>query len=187
MKVVTEQEIREETVSAVAQQMMIAARTAPKAKGVDNLVIALLNRDDIARVSAKMKEMARRDNLSDVFLRDAVNILSAQAMVAFGTRIVPLGVHPCGMCGFADCEEKKKHPDHPCVFNTGDLGIAIGSAASVAMDNRVDNRVMFTVGQALLEMGVLGDGVKIIYAMPLSVSGKNPFMDRNQEALVKKA
>ncbi|NLX17709.1 MAG: ferredoxin [Desulfobulbus sp.] len=187
MKIVTEQEVREETVHAVARKMMAAARTAPKAKGVDNLVIALFTREDIAEISAKMIEMARRDSLPDVFLRDAVNILSAQAMVAFGTRIAPLGVSPCGMCGFADCEEKKKHPDHPCVFNTGDLGIAIGSAASVAMDNRIDNRVMFTVGRALLAMGVFGEEVKIVYAMPLSISGKNPFMDRNHEALVKKA
>lgn len=187
MNIFYEQEIREETVYAVARRMMTAARTAPKAKGVDNIVIALLKEDGIAEVSTKLKEMARRDNLPDFFLRDAVNILSAQAMVVFGTKISPLGLNPCGMCGFSNCSEKMEHPNHPCVFNTGDLGIAIGSAASVAMDNRIDNRVMYTVGRALLEMGVLGEEVKIIYGMPLSVSGKNPFMDRDKDALIKKA
>ena len=83
--------------------------------------------------------------------------------------------------------EKNKHPDHPCVFNTGDLGIAIGSAASVAMDSRVDSRIMYTVGQALLEMRIFGEEVKIIYGIPLSISGKNPFFDRKKEELIKKA
>jgi uncharacterized ferredoxin-like protein len=82
------------------------------------------------------------------------------------------------MCGFANCEEKNKYPEHPCVFNTGDLGIAIGSAVSVAMDSRVDNRIMYTVGQAILEMKFLGNDVKIAYGIPLSVSPKNPFFDR---------
>ena len=82
------------------------------------------------------------------------------------------------MCGFKNCDEKNKYPSHPCVFNTGDLGIAIGSAVSVAMNHRVDNRIMYTVGQAVIEMGLLGDYVKIVYGIPLSVSSKNPFFDR---------
>jgi len=112
------------------------------------------------------------------------NILSADAMIVFGTRISAMGLDPCGMCGFSNCAEKNKHPAHPCVFNTGDLGIAMGSAA---MDNRIDNRIMYTVRQALLEMGDLGEDVKIIYGMPLSISGKNPFMDRNKEELIGRA
>jgi len=82
------------------------------------------------------------------------------------------------MCGFKNCDEKNQYPNHPCAFNTGDLGIAIGSAVSVAMEHRVDNRIMYTVGQAALEMGILGPEVKIIYGIPLSASGKNPFFDR---------
>lgn len=182
-----EQELRQEAIYEVARKMMIAARTAPKAKGVDTLAIALLKKDAIVEVSNTLKEMARRDSLPDFFLRDAVNILSATAMVVLGTAISPLGLSPCGMCGFANCAEKNEHPTHPCVFNTGDLGIAIGSAVSVAMDHRVDNRIMYTVGRALLEMGVLGEEVKIIYGIPLSVSGKNPFMDRDKDALIKNA
>jgi uncharacterized ferredoxin-like protein len=46
------------------------------------------------------------------------------------------------------------------------------------MDHRVDNRVMYTVGQAVLRMGLLGEGVKVVYGIPLSVSAKNPFFDR---------
>jgi len=187
MKVYYEQGLREESIFAVAREMMTAARTAPKAKGVDNLVIALLEKDGIVEVSETLKTMARRDHLPDFFLRDAVNILSAQAMVVIGTKIVSMGLNPCGMCGFAGCEEKNKNPNHPCVFNTGDLGIAIGSAASVAMDRRVDNRIMYTVGRAVVEMGFLGEKVRVVYGIPLSASGKNPFVDRDKDALVKLA
>lgn len=187
MNIYHEQDLREEAVVEVARRMMTAARTAPKGKGIDNIVMALLKEDGIKKVSEKMKEMVRRDNLPDFFLRDAVNILSAKAMVIFGTKIKSLGLSPCGMCGFTNCEEKNEHPEHPCVFNSGDLGIAMGSAVSVAMDNRVDNRIMYTVGQALLEMQVFGKEVKIIYGVPLSISGKNPFVDRRKEELIKKA
>jgi len=157
---------------------MTAARTAPKGRGIDNLVIALLKEDGIKNVSDKLKEMVHRDKLPEFFLRDAKNILNAKAMVVMGTKIASMGLNPCGMCGFGNCGEKNKHPEHPCVFNTGDLGIAMGSAVSVAMEHRVDNRVMYTVGQALLEMRALGDDVKIIYGIPLSISAKNPFFDR---------
>lgn len=187
MNLYYEQDSRLDAVFEVARKMMAAARTAPKARGMDNVVIALLKKDGIKEVSDKLKEMAHRDGVPDLFLRDAVNILSADAMIVFGTRISAIGLDPCGMCGFPNCAEKNKHPAHPCVFNTGDLGIAMGSAASVAMDSRVDNRIMYTVGQALLEMGDLGEDVKIIYGMPLSISGKNPFMDRNKEELIGRA
>lgn len=65
-----------------------------------------------------------------------------------------------------------------CSFNSGDLGIAVGSAVSVATDHRVDNRIMYSAGKAALELGLLGDGVAIAFGVPLSATGKNPFFDR---------
>ena len=187
MNIIYEEDVRQETVCEVGKKMLAAARTAPKAKGTDLLVGCLLQKDAIREVSDKLKEMAGRDKLPDFFIRDAVNLLAAEAMVVLGTKIQSMGLNPCGMCGFSGCEEKNKHPAHPCVFNTGDLGIAVGSAVSTAMDHRVDNRVMYTAGQALLEMGVLPPEVKIIYGIPLSVSGKNPFFDRDKDKLIKQA
>jgi uncharacterized ferredoxin-like protein len=46
------------------------------------------------------------------------------------------------------------------------------------MDHRVDNRVMYTIGKAVLEMKLLGENVKIAFGIPLSVSAKSPFFDR---------
>jgi uncharacterized ferredoxin-like protein len=179
MKLYSEEELRDDAVLEVARKMMIAARTAPKGRGRDYTVIALVKRDGIRAIADKMKEIVKRDNLKPFFLRDAENILQAPVMLLMGTRIESLGLSPCGMCGFENCAEKNEHPDIPCVFNTGDLGIAIGSAASVAMDHRVDNRIMYTIGQAVLEMGILGADVKVAYAIPLSVSSKSPFFDRS--------
>ena len=41
MSIINEEEIRKETLVEIAKKMMIAARTAPKAKGIDNLVITI--------------------------------------------------------------------------------------------------------------------------------------------------
>jgi len=99
-------------------------------------------------------------------------------MILIGTKIKTMGLKKCGHCGFKNCEEKEKYPDVPCTFNTGDLGIAIGSAVSLAMDHRIDNRVMYSVGHAVTELGLMGKDVKIAYGIPLSATSKNPFFDR---------
>ena len=59
----------------------------------------------------------------------------------------------------------------------GGLGIAIGSAVSIAADDRVDSRVMFSIGVAAVRLEML-PGAKIVYGIPLSAKKKNPFFDR---------
>ena len=177
MQIVPEEKIRQDTIRDIAQKMLIAARTAPKGRGSDNIVLALVEGETIKKIAKKLKEMGERYGV-DAFVRNAENILAAPIMILLGTSIKPLGLKKCGMCGFSGCEEKSKHPAIPCVFNTGDLGIAIGSAVSVAMDNRVDNRIMYTVGQAVLEMGLFDKAVTVVYGIPLSATAKNPFFDR---------
>ncbi len=175
---IQEEEIRDNMVIRIAEEMLTAARTAPKARGVDNLVLAMATGNDIELIAKKMEEIGNRPDGTPSFTRDAGNIRNAQAIILLGTRIKSQGVKLCGRCGFKNCDEKDKHPDFPCTFNTGDLGIAIGSAVSVAMDHRVDNRVMYTIGEALRELKLLGEDVKIAFGIPLSVSAKNPFFDR---------
>jgi uncharacterized ferredoxin-like protein len=177
MSITTEENIRTETLINIAKEMMLAARTAPKARGIDNLEIALAESQSIEMISQQMKEIGAKYDLPN-FLRDAENILQSTVMILIGTKISTLGLKKCGHCGFKNCEEKEKHPDVPCSFNTGDLGIAIGSAVSLAMDHRIDNRVMNSVGHAVRELGLMGKDVKIVYGIPLSSSAKNPFFDR---------
>jgi len=177
MSIHKEESTRTEVLIAIAKQMMLAARTAPKARGVDNLEIAIVESQNIENISQRMKEIGE-ENKNQTFLRDAENILHATVMVIIGTKIKTIGLKKCGHCGFTNCEEKEKYPDVPCAFNTSDLGIAMGSAVSIAMDNRVDNRIMYSVGQAIMEMGLLGKDVKIVFGIPLSSTAKNPFFDR---------
>ncbi|NLA87628.1 MAG: ferredoxin [Clostridiales bacterium] len=178
MPLIYEDRARKEALREVAKRMMTAARTAPKGHGTDNLIIAVAERDVIETIAAKMKDMVRTGDAAAFFNRDADNILRSDFLVLIGTKIKPLGLKNCGLCGFKDCEEKLEYLNHPCAFNTGDLGIAIGSAAGVAADARVDNRVMFSVGKAVRALNLLGDEAKIIYGIPLSATGKNPFFDR---------
>lgn len=170
-------ELNKKVLKKVACQMMVAARTAPKGRGLDYMVIALAEYDDVKKIAQRMQEIDKEFKLPS-FSRDAKNILKAEAMILLGTKIKSVGLKKCGMCGFKDCTEKDNYPEHPCTFNTTDLGIALGSAVSIAMDNRIDNRIFYTAGQAILDLKLLGEDVKIAYAIPLSVSSKNIFFDR---------
>lgn len=168
-----EQDIRNENIKDIAKMLMTAARTAPKARGTDNLELAVATDDSIVELAEKMKQLAVERDM-EFLNRDAENILNSGAVVLFGMKISPLGLN-CGACGFATCGDKPKNV--PCFFNANDLGIAIGSAASLAADMRVDSRVMFSVGQAALELKLMPD-CSMILALPLAVKGKSIFFDR---------
>jgi len=129
-------------------------------------------------IAEKLKELVEIGKGPDYFIRDAENILLTNILVLIGTKINPTGIKFCGLCGYKDCTIKSNYPNHPCAINISDLGIAIGSAVSIAMDERIDNRVMHSVGMAAAELGLLGEDVGIIYGIPLSVGSKNPFFDR---------
>ena len=162
----------------VAELMCLAARTAPKAKGADNLAIRIVRGDDKQRVTARLREIAASDPALGWFARDADNCDAAPLVVLVGTRVGPLGVPHCGFCGFGDCAGCAA-AGGLCAFNAGDLGIALGSAAAVAAAHHADNRMMFTFGKAAIEVGgILPDDVAIAVGMPLSATGKSPFFDR---------
>lgn len=168
-----EEDIRNDNIKDIAKMLMTAARTAPKARGTDNLVLAVATDETIVTLAEKMKQLAVERNM-EFLNRDAENILKCGAIVLFGMKISPLGLN-CAACGFKTCGEKPK--SIPCFFNANDLGIAIGSAVSLAADMRVDSRVMFSVGQAVLALNMMPE-CNMVLALPLSVSGKSIFFDR---------
>ena len=174
--IINEKEIKEKRVLEVGKQMMIAARTAPKGKGVDNLELVLISGNDLQILANYMEESVKSHGRK-FFYRDASNIRQAQAVVVLGTKLGNMGLN-CGYCGFHTCAEKDLHGDLPCAFPLNDLGIAIGSACSIAADSRVDSRVMFSAGVAAMELGWLGKNCKAAYAIPISATGKSPFFDR---------
>lgn len=161
----------------IAQKMCVAARTAPKTKGEDFLHTCIIAGDDIEAVALKMEEISEELGYK-FFLRDAQNVRESLAIVVLGVenQVRMLG-KGCGYCGFEDCAACQV-AGGMCVYGPMDLGIAIGSAVSVAQDARVDNRVMFSVGRAVLAMDIFPDTVKDVIGIPLSVSGKSPYFDR---------
>lgn len=164
---------RHEHVLNVARQMMTAARTAPKGKGVDIIEIAMVAGDDLKRLSEKMVAMVEEHGMK-FFLRDADNILQAECVIIIGTREQAQGLN-CGHCGFSTCVGRSQGV--PCAINSVDVGIAIGSACATAADLRVDTRVMFSAGLAAQRLEWL-PGCKSVYAILISASSKNPFFDR---------
>jgi uncharacterized ferredoxin-like protein len=165
-----------QTIIRMAEEIAVAAETAPKAKGWNLIETIIVSGKDILKLAEKMVEIGGRED-HGTFIRDGENIKSSQAVIIIGTSLKRLGLKYCGLCGAKNCNESEIK-GLICAFNSGDLGIAIGSAASKAMDLRIDNRVMYTVGMAAMELKLFGPEVKIAYGLPLSISGKNPFFDR---------
>ncbi len=176
MAVKKEISIRSEEIKNIAAKIIIAARTAPKTKGIDVIDIAIVDGEDIENLAIKMQEIFERTG-REAFKRNADNMVNTQAIVLIGAKVKRNGLSPCSLCGFRDCAENEKH-GAICAYNSIDLGIALGSAVSVAADCRVDNRVMWTIGMAAKELKMLDEDTQLIMGIPLSVSGKNAYFDK---------
>ncbi|MDR0197295.1 MAG: DUF2148 domain-containing protein [Oscillospiraceae bacterium] len=158
-----------------AELMSAAARTAPKACGVDLIRTVVLDGGDKDRLTAAMRETGAESG-RPFFSRDAGNIDACHCVILIGTEVKARGLN-CGLCGVADCSTAGKG-NISCALSVNDLGIAVGSAASVAMDNRMDNRVLFSAGVAAMKLKLFPDDVKICFGIGLAATGKNVFFDR---------
>lgn len=172
--ILNERDTRREQALAAARQMMTAARTAPKGKGIDIIEMCVLTDDEIARLSEEMRRI-HDENGFKFFLRDADNVLAAEAVVIIGSREQPQGLN-CGRCGFTPCAARPAGVT--CALNTVDLGIAVGSAVATAADLRVDTRIMYSAGEAARRLHWPCDGCHGTLAIPISIQSKNPFFDR---------
>jgi len=99
-------------------------------------------------------------------------------VVILGVKNVPFGLEHCGYCGFENCGKMAK-AGAGCALTVTDLGIAVGSAVSIAADHRMDNRVMFSAGQAALRMDFFDPSVRVSYGIPLSITSKSIYFDRD--------
>ena len=140
--ILNERDARHEHILQVARQMMTAARTAPKGKGIDIIEVALITDEEIKQLSDTMVAMVEEHGMK-FFLRDADNILNAECVILIGPREQAQGLN-CGHCGFTTC---------------------------------ADTRVMFSAGLAAQRLNWLKD-CKMVMAIPVSASSKNPFFDR---------
>lgn len=174
--IVKSKDIEERAVEQVADLICVAARTAPKGRGVDNLVAMVVKAGTKDKIAAEMRTIAKTTG-AQFFERDANCVDKTSIIVLLGQKVNVMGVTPCGYCGFANCADNVANKGM-CAISIGDLGIALGSAVSVAAQYRVDNRIMFSVGKAAINLGLFEEGVTIAYGIPLSISGKSPFFDR---------
>ncbi len=154
-----------EAVKLVANLMALAAKTAPKAKGVDNIVVRVVtDKSLLERIAEKMEELA--EYYGDFFRRDAYCLRRSHALVLIGARVVRLGI--------------KTPPDYGVDVDTAmalvNLGIAVGSAAKVASMLNADNRIMFSVGVAAKELKLVD--ADYVLGIPLSAYSKNIYFDR---------
>jgi uncharacterized ferredoxin-like protein len=173
---------------SVAKAMAVAARTAPKARGVDAIETLIVFDEDLDVLAKAMEEHGAKSANSEIFKRDANNVRKSQAALLVGLRdLRPKKVEnplDCGACGHGDCagflkvkkREGKDFPGPVCLFQAIDLGIALSSACSVAARFHVDNRMMYTTGGPACKLGWMKS--QIIIGIPLSCSGKNIYFDR---------
>lgn len=169
-----ERDIRKTQALDIAQKMLVAARTAPKGKGVDVVECAVVDGDDLEALACTM-EAVGKERGHQFFLRDANCVRKSLCVALVGTRTKLQGLN-CGYCGFPTCSEKPQ--EAPCEVNSVDVGIALGAAVSRAQAFGVDTRIMFSAGLAAQQLGLLGEGVGQVYAIPVSISSKSPFFDR---------
>jgi uncharacterized ferredoxin-like protein len=138
----------------VARLMLVAARTAPKARGQDTIVTALLGGENKNQVANEMDRAGREKNLPTL-IRDAENLRNAELAILVGVKYDTV---------------------LPKEVKLVDLGIALGSAAKVASYMNVDNRIMRSIGEAAENMNLLQ--ADYIIGIPISIQGKNIFFDR---------
>jgi uncharacterized ferredoxin-like protein len=175
-----------DAVRTVAGLMALAARTAPKACGLDSIKIEIVTGKEQKALGDKMIAAAKETGMD--FLRiNGEQVKASDATVLIGVEgTKTLGIN-CGGCGYPGCAEMvkaqkgKKNKDSAytgpnCVLKISDLGIAVGSAAKTAQIHNVDNRIMYTAGFVALKSGYL-KGCSVAYGLPLRASGKSIYFD----------
>lgn len=175
--IINNKESERRTIMLVADKMITAIRTAPKAHGQDSIVAMALTgeeKDKLARITKALGE----EGHEDFMIRDSKIIKLCPVVILVGVKNEFAGVNEaCQFCGFENCAACEKAGAN-CALKVTDLGVAVGSAVSIAADNRVDNRVFFSAGKSAVVGKFFKEDPRICYAIPLYVSGKSIFFDR---------
>ena len=179
---------QKEATRMVAMMMAASARTAPKTRGLDSIKTLVLDGEDIEKLAAGMERKAESmsPHTAPILKGNAANVRVSSCVLLIGVNGDPKRVDApldCGACGYGTCaslakaaRQSKDFTGPTCVFQSMDLGIALGSAVKTASEFNIDNRMMYSIGVAAKEMKLLDSDV--IIGIPLSVSGKSPYFDR---------
>ncbi|MBN1572870.1 MAG: hypothetical protein JW984_06690 [Deltaproteobacteria bacterium] len=166
---------------AAADLMALAARTAPKSRGEDYILVKSIAGKEIEKLADGMEKFGERTGKGN-FDRDAKGVRNSPVVLLIGIKDAkPLGLN-CGACGYNSCGElmkKRKGPEFNgphCAFRLLDLGIALGSAVKTASILNVDNRIMYRIGTVARDIGIVD--WDYIMGIPMSATGKNIYFDR---------
>lgn len=170
-------------VKRVASLMAASIRTAPKSCGADTLETLVLDGEDKESLVSTMFLLAEETGM-DFYRRDAENIRTSECILLVGAIASYMATPFCGFCGMENCGNAMEHST-TCAFSGINLGIALGSAVSIASANHIDNRIMFSAGKAAQKLGLFERKMTIVLGVPLSVTGKSPFYDRNTVSITK--
>ena len=180
-------EAEKRVVIEVANLIALSARTAPKGRGVDNILSAVVTGKEKNQLADAMEHKTKINPISS-FKRDAEAVRKSSVVILIGVKGTmpkkPENPLNCGACGNASCAdfiktEKRRGEDFTgpiCIFEAVDLGIALGSAVKMASEMNIDNRLMYTLGAAAKDLDLLD--ADVIIGIPLSVTGKNIYFDR---------
>ena len=185
--------VERDAIRMVAALMAASARTAPKARGADDIQTMIVDGEDITAIADAMQKQTdvHVEGFKHAFIRDAQNVRESDCVLLIGCQGMPKGFPDfseipldCGACGYKSCQqmdkarirEGKDFNGPICVIQAIDFGVAIGSAVKIAMDLNIDNRIMYTIGAAVKQMKLMDSD--IVMGIPLSVKGKSPFFDR---------
>jgi uncharacterized ferredoxin-like protein len=172
----------QQAVDTVCQLMLVSAITAPKAKGESFVVARAISGAQVQELAQAMFAYGEKSGKSN-YDRDGRNVAHSDAVLLVGLKNPnTLGLN-CGACGYELCDEMLGAPHGAsefrgpvCAHRLVDLGIALGSAVKTAGMLNVDNRIMYRIGAAACQMGLVD--WDIAYGVPLSVSGKSIYFDR---------
>jgi len=182
------EQVEKDAVKTAAALMAASARTAPKARGIDDMASLIIDGDDLEKLAVAMERKAeeKAPHLMAAFKRDASNVRNSSCVLLLGVKGSPKAIDrpmDCGACGYESCERMtragKRGKDFQgplCMFQVMDLGVALGSAVKLAGELGIDNRMMYTIGATARELQLLDSD--IIIGIPLSVTGKSPYFDR---------
>lgn len=165
----------------VAELMAVAARTAPKTKGEDCLVIRIVEGADLQALAESMTEFGVRNGKKN-FDRDGRNVANSDSLLLIGIKDASTAGLNCGACGVEICEllpvntvdGEFRGPN--CAYRLLDMGIALGSAAKMAGLLNADSRIMYRAGAVAREMGLID--ADFVMGIPISATGKSIYFDR---------
>jgi uncharacterized ferredoxin-like protein len=171
-----------------ANFMCVSAITAPKTKGVNLLTAFYLLPNEYGPLYEGLEKLSKKYDdirVQRPYERDLETLKKTDCLVVISSRKKLMDIAGCDACGFSGEPNGCKAAalaGATCAYNSKDLGIAACSAAIVAHQRFIDNRIIDTVGRVIINFGFYRNYTQIdafdAVSIALSVSGKNPFYDR---------